>query len=41
MPYIMKVTNWKLPCLAIFGNYYDTYWVRDLIYAVDLAKGHV
>lgn len=43
-PYLLKVSNGKLPSLNIFGNDYDTAdgtCIRDFIHVVDLARGHV
>ena len=44
MPYISQVAVGKLERLGVFGDDYDTpdgTGVRDYIYVVDLAKGHV
>ena len=44
MPYITQVAVGKLKELGVFGNDYDTpdgTGVRDYIYVVDLADGHV
>lgn len=44
LPYIMKVANWELSKLRVFGNDYDTVdwtWVRDYIDVVDLSIGHI
>ena len=44
MPYIAKVATKELKELSVFGNDYNTpdgTGVRDYIYVVDLAKGHV
>ncbi len=44
LPFIMKVANWELDKLSIFGDDYDTVdwtWVRDYIDVVDLIDGHL
>ncbi len=44
LPYIMKVANWELESLWVFGDDYDTIdgtWVRDYIHVVDLVEGHL
>ena len=44
VPYVAQVAIGKLECLGVFGDDYDTpdgTGVRDYIYVVDLAKGHV
>lgn len=44
MPYIVKVATGELEILSIFGDDYETKdgtGVRDYIYVVDLAEGHI
>ncbi len=44
LPFIMKVANWELKELKVFGNDYDTEdgtWKRDYIDVVDLIKWHL
>ncbi len=44
MPFIMKVVNWELDELKVFGDDYDTIdgtWVRDYIDVVDLIDWHL
>jgi len=44
LPYIMKVATWKLECLQVFGDDYDTIdgtGIRDYIDVVDLIDGHL
>ena len=44
MPYVAKVATGELPCINVFGNYYDTVdgtGVRDYIHVCDLARGHM
>ena len=44
LPYIMKVANWELETLQVFGDDYETIdgtWVRDYIDVNDLVDGHL
>lgn len=44
LPYIVKVSQGKFPCLYIYGSNYPTKdgtCIRDYIHVMDLADGHV